>query len=356
MTDRRSNAPAGAATVSSRRAAPAGAQAREVPSVKSLMVLRESLDRKHSEAFDRVQALVKQQSEVSGGLAEELSLLRRDGAQLEALEAADAQQSGLLANITRVLSGRGRLLERRSVAARLHDQYTVVHATLRKAGAFVDELRLCAAELAAEVDELHGKVEESLAASIGAEERAAELEEALSAEHPADADLAKLLRDQDRMRFELADARTEAELHEARARLCQSQLEPARTLRTSVHALHAEMARYVLHASASVENSGRRVQALGLAADAPIVVSELRQGLAQLDTAMAATEAYLDQAHELLTHVLPELSEQLRAQSLASAETLQLGLAEVASHHASDDAELRAAALAEVELLGLKDP
>jgi hypothetical protein len=147
---------------------------------------------------------------------------------------------------------------------------------------------------------------------------------------------------------------------EAKARLCAREVDPARKLRETVQSMHQEMAQYVLHASASVEGSGRRIQALGLAADAPVVVSELQEGLDQLDLAMSATEAYLDQAHEMLTRILPELSAQIRQQGTQSALELEEGLSAIAHARAgtASDADLKAAALAEVELLGLdiKDP
>lgn|GEM_PF-1422378 len=325
----------------------------QVPSVRDLTALRTELDSRHEHTIERVGALVREQRSLTTAIADDISALRKDGDTLQQLEKVEQEETGILNSLARRLGRRGRMLERRTVAVRLQEQYTHVHTTLRKASAFADELRLCAAELAQEVDRLHADVEESLAASVDAEARVAEIEaelaELVAANNPSD------LRHIDRLTFERSDLQTAASLHEAKARLCSQEVEPARKLRETVHALHQEMAHYVLNASSSIEGSGRRIQALGLAADAPVVISELQAGLDQLDLAMTATEAYLDQAHDMLTRVLPELSEHIRVQGDRAALDLETGLAAIRdakSAHATDT-DLRAAALAEVELLGV---
>ena len=325
-----------------------------VPSVRELTELRTRLDARHTETLERVGGLVRDQRSLTTTIAADIASLRRDGDTLQALEATATEASGILGALTRRLGRRSRMLERRTVAARLQEQYAEVHTTLRKASAFADELRLCSVELALEVDRLHADVEESLEAVVDVEARIEAVDSELAAlEARADATDARRI---DRLRFERADLETAATLHETKARLCAQEVEPARSLRETVHSLHQEMAHYVLHASGSIEGSGRRIQALGLAADAPVVVSELQAGLDQLDLAMSATEAYLEQAHDMLTRVLPELSEQIRAQGSQAALELEAGLTalEQVRRGQASEADLKAAALAEVELLGVE--
>ena len=327
-----------------------------VPGVQDLTALRTRLERKHETTLARVGGLVEGQKSLTSTLAGEIASIREDGDRLQQLESAASSDPGLLGSISRRLGRRSRMLERRTVAGRLHEQYAEVHTTLRKASAFADELRLCAVELAVEVDQLHGDVETSLAAAVTLEARIAAIDAELEA--LAGSEKAHEQRAVDKLNFERADTRTGVDLLEAKAQLCAREVEPVRALRQTVQAMHHEMAQYVLHASASVEGSGRRIQALGLAADAPIVISELQAGLDQLDLAMSATETYLDQAHEMLTRILPELSEQIRLQGSRSALELEAGLSAIerARTHTASDADLKAAALAEVELLGLKLP
>jgi len=325
----------------------------EIPSVQDLATLRSTLEHQHESTLARVGTLVENQKTLTTAIAGEISAIRADGDALQQLESAEQSDAGLLVSITRRLGRRSRMLERRTVASRLQDQYADVHTTLRKASAFADELRLCAVELAGGVDQLHADVESSLSAVVEFEGRITAID-TLLAELGAEEGLAQQRRI-DKLHFERADLQTGVNLLEAKARLCAREVEPARKLRETVQSMHQEMARYVLHASSSVEGSGRRIQALGLAADAPVVVSELQEGLDQLDLAMAATEAYLDQAHEMLTRILPELSAQIRQQGNETALELEAGLSAIgrAREGAASDADLKAAALAEVELLGL---
>ena len=62
----------------------------------------------------------------------------------------------------------------------------------------------------------------------------------------------------------------------------------------------------------------RRIQALGMAADAPAVIVELQEALFALGAAMDSTEAYVQQAGELLNRVLPELTAALVETGAAS--------------------------------------
>ncbi len=334
--------------------APTASSPTVVPSVQELAALRLRLDERHESTLDRVGSLVTRQKDLTSTIAGELGGIQRDGDALKRLESDEDSSGSLLTSITRRLGRRSRMLERRTVAVRLHEQYTEVHTTLRKASAFADELRLCAVEIAQEVDRLHGDVEASLQAAVEVEERIAEIEEELG--RLAEEDSAVNLRRIDQLTFERSDLQTAVSLHEAKARLCANEVEPARRLRETVQSLHSEMAQYVLHASASIEGSGRHIQAMGLLADAPVVVSELQAGLDQLALARTATEAYLDQAHEMLTRVLPELSEHIRLSGSKAAIELEEGLTaiEQARSEAATDSDLRAAALAEVELLGVE--
>ena len=325
-----------------------------VPTVAELSSLRTTLEDRHTETLGRVGALLREQQDLTGGIATELSSLQKGGDNLRELEEADADQASIIAQIKGRLTRRRRLLERQSVATRLQEQYRTVHTTLRKAGAFADELQLCAVELAQEVDRLHSDVDNSLEQVVRIEQRVADLQAELTALDARSDPTERRRRDQ--IRFEIADLGTAASLHNAKAHLCNQQVDPARALRDTVHGLHKEMAHYVLQASASVEGSGRRIQTLGLAADAPVVISELQDGLHQLDAAMTVTQAYLDQAHDMLTRVLPELTQQIQIQGSRAAVDLEQGLAaiEAARQGEASDDDLRAAAFAEVELLGVE--
>lgn len=285
------------------------------PSQADLLAERDDLQRKHDATLDRVGALVQGHKALSEEVGAELTTALERKQALEALQAKDAE-SGLLASISRALTRRRAILERKSAAEELVTQFQAVQVSLSRASAFSDELRLCALELQAEVDRLH---QESARAGRNATlcaQKVLEIEAALDAlDAVSDLSADDRARYRDALQFEERSLGIALELYRARRELCRRELGPARELRDTVLSLHEDMARFVQQASASVGGQGHRIQALGLAADAPVVVAELHQRMQGMDDLAAASQVYIDQAQHLLTEVLPELSHRMEAAS-----------------------------------------
>jgi len=328
-------------------AAPREGSEASCPTQAGLLERQETLAAGHRRALERVNRLVESQQEITEELSGGLQGMQASGRELDALD-AEARQTGLLAAVTRAFSRRRTVLARKSIAEGLLTQYEQVSVSLRRGSAFADELHLCALELQEEVELLHVEQTQHLDGARKAAERILEIEAALDALDPSQPQGA---REEDRLRFEERSTSSRVALFQAGAELCRQELEPARALRDTVLELHAEMARFVMQATSSVNAAGRRIQALGVAADAPSVVAELNQSLQQLDAAMGATEHYLDQAQHLLTQVLPELSARVERDAadrrLGVAEDLEAISRERA--RAMADRALREAADAEVD-------
>lgn len=313
---------------------------------------KEVLDR-HKDALSRVDALAHRQRDVGEQLDQELGVMLDQGEVLDAIEKRQ-QETGFLVGLTRRFTARRDRLERRSVSETLLRQYEQVHTRLAGAAAFVDELRLCAAEMQGDVDSLHGELataiteEKRLAQQIGALERALDLLETESGDGAA--------RKKDQLEFDQRTASAELALWRTRAGIARNGLPPARSLRDTVMTLHDEMARYVETARGTVRSAGRRIQALGTAADAPAVVAELQESLDDLRHAMTATEQYLRSTQELYTRVLPKLSEELETHLATQGKTIDSGATTRAEARAQAEQALVEAAEAELaELLG-EDP
>jgi len=318
------------------------------------LLRREQQARERNAAhLERVTTLVAEQQELSTGLRQDLVSLQEAGTELEALSAAPS--GGMLEALVRRFRRRQEILARRSIAEGLLQRYEVVTVRLRRASAFSDELRLCALELQQEVDGLHQGLARDRASARGAAERVLELEREVERLEEdagrADSGGARAL---DGARFDLRGAALSLELFEAAATSGSQQLPPARELRDTVQSLHEEMAQFVLAANATTNAAGRRIQALGMAADAPLVVTELQASLAELGEAMEHTEHYVEEARRLMDHVLPDLSARLQAERetqavarrLAEPEPVALSRAEA---RAMAERALREDAMAEVE-------
>jgi hypothetical protein len=283
---------------------------------------------RHRRAVGKVAELLDTQRRVGAELGQGLEVLARQRSELEGLERREGDGS-LLATLVRPFVGRRNALARRSIAEALLQRYEQVSVRLREATAFSDELRLCALELQAEVDQLHRELASSLAQQEKAAARVLELELTLddlevSAEYTPE----QKARLRDRFTFDLRSEGVSLSLYGAAVDLARQHLEPARALRDTVLRLHEEMATYVLSATHTVNAAGRRIGAMGMLADAPAVVAELQQSLDALGLAMEATTQWIDRSQRFIADVLPELSNRVRIEAESTEQALAFELRE----------------------------
>lgn len=327
----------------------------DTPTQAQLLDEQADLRQQHERRIGRVHTLVQGHEQLSTEVKGELSSALEARATLEALAEREAD-GGLLASITRALTRRRAILERKSAAEQLVTQFQAVQVSLTKASAFSDELRLCALELQAEVDRLHEESGRAGANARACAEKVLEIEAALETLGETD-ELSpdEKARFRDALQFEERTQGIALELFRARRELCRQELGPARELRDTVLSLHEDMARFVQQAGSSVNGQGHRIQALGLAADAPVVVAELHARMQGMDELADASQLYIEQAQHLLTEVLPELSLRIETSNRARALEVSGDLEELSRERARElaDRALMDAAEAEVaEALG----
>ena len=324
--------------------------AQRVPTHAETLANERDVLSRHRTAVAKVDQLALQQKQVGDELDRDLGGLLQQGSALDVIEQRQSE-TGFLANLTRRFTARSELLARRSIAEKLLHRYEVVNARLTEASAFVDELRLTSLELQEEVDRLHGELARSTEEEVRLAERIDAIEEELDsiAEQP---DAAQRI---DKLMFEERVAATDVALWTANARIARQGLKPARLLRDHVLQLHGDVARYVGNARGIVREAGHRIQALGTAADAALVVSELRSSLEDLQQTMAATEGYLRSTQDLYVRVLPELTANLEAHyadQSVSLHTLAPVLSREAARERAEQAHREAAQAELAQLLG----
>lgn len=322
--------------------------ARRVPTHAETLAREREVLKRHRAAVAQVDRLAVQQKQVGDELDRELAGLLEHGSALDTIEQRQ-RETGFLATLTRRFTARSELLARRSVAERLLRRYEAVNARLTDATAFVDELRLTSLELQQEVDRLHSE----LATSTAEEVRLARRIDAIEGELDAIVEQPNAAQRIDQLMFEERVVATDVAVWTANARIARQGLEPARVLRDHVLQLHDDVARYVGVARGTVRDAGNRIQALGAAADAAVVVSELQSSLDDLRHAVQATEMYLRSTQDLYTRVLPELTANLEAHYATQSVSLT-GVAPVSSRElARECAEQALVEAAEAELAQL---
>jgi ABC-type transporter Mla subunit MlaD len=212
---------------------------------------------------------------------------------------------------------------------------------------------MCALELQDTVDTLHSDLVHTTQDERASAQRILALEASLDGLGTEGLAPEAMRARQDRLTFEERSESTALTLLRGRHELIQRELEPTRQLRDTVMKLHDEMSGFVMQANSAVDTAGRRIQALGMAADAPMVVAELHASLENLSDAMQATELYVEAAQDLVTRVLPDLSARLAAQQDVQGDLDAAALEGLdrARARALADQALRDAADAEVDAL-----
>lgn len=314
---------------------------------------REAYRRKQVESVQRVDTLVQTQQSLGRDLGAGLEQLKVQSTEMRKIEEARADGS-LLATLVRPFTARRAGLARRSVAEELLKIYERTSLRLREATAFADDLKLCAIELQQEVDRLHRDRVEAHRGERDAAGKVVASEAALQEIEAAALDPEERERRRDRFTFDLRTEAVNLELCRTAAEQAALHLEPARALRDTVLQLHEDMAKYVIQATHTVNAAGRRIQGLGVMADAPVVVQELQTSLDELSLAMEATSRYLAHSQRLVQDVLPELSARLDAHGEVENLSLTDALEGVDRARAVGLAEraLREAAEREIDELG----
>ena len=114
-------------------------------SQSELLARQDALRATHTASLQSVEAMVREQQEVSAHLNDGIAQLKRKGRDLGALEVSD--NTGLLARITRLITRRDDVLARRSISDALVQTHERSVVDLRRASEVTDNLQRTAAEL-----------------------------------------------------------------------------------------------------------------------------------------------------------------------------------------------------------------
>lgn len=197
------------------------------------------------------------------------------------------------------LFGRNETRSHRSVEDLLRQQYALSARRVKEAAEFADRLEIAETELHDEIDRLNTRIIESarneeLAASyvLAVETYRGELESRLAATPPGSTTAREFQAELDRCRRQIAQHSTPLKLYgTAEDRLARLKESTAR-LATTIANLRSDITHYVTAASEKLDLVGGQIQAVGAAADASVMVMDLRQALdAMSDSLNAATRA-----------------------------------------------------------------
>jgi hypothetical protein len=207
----------------------------------------------------------------------------------------------------------------RSIEELLRHQFEMSSLRLKQASEFADRLEAAKEELYDELERLNQKIIES----AENEERAAALVQELRARRQAtEAELARLdasSAEARRLQRELDRAARDLAEHSMKLKLYGTAEERLAALRTStrqlaetIAALQGDITRYVVAASEKLDLVAGQIQAIGAAADASLVMLELKQSLEAMTESVNQTTRFVAETQAYFRENVDSMIDDLR--------------------------------------------
>lgn len=267
----------------------------------SVRALEETIRTERTRQNDRLGELTQMRArnaEIQQALAAEMGRLRELS---DRLSQDRKETQGRWRRMLDWFRGRkGQALEHRSVEQLLREQYELSALRLKEAAEFVDRLEAAKKDLYDEVERLNGKIVES----AQNEERAAalvtrlktlrdELEARLARVEPTCAEGRRFQAELDRVRRGLAEHTTRLRLYSTAEDRLAGLKGNTWKLAEVIANLQADIARYVTAASEKLDLIGGQIQAIGAAADASLVLLELKHSLEAMTESVHQTTRFV---------------------------------------------------------------
>lgn len=219
---------------------------------------------------------------------------------------------------------------RRSIEDLLRRQFEISSIRLKEAAEFADRLEAAKTDLFDEIDRLNQKIvdsarNEELAASYVMELRTLkdEIEQDLHAAPPSSALDRELQRDLDLCRRRLAEHTTRLKLYSSAEERLAKLRRNTRTLTDTIANLQSDITRYVTAASEKMDLVAGQIQAIGAAADASMVMVELKQSLDAMTDSINYTTRFVAETQQYFRRNVDSMIEDLELYDEETAKVLR---------------------------------
>jgi len=270
------------------------------------------------ETLDR---LKKRNVEIQKSLAEEVKQLRKLSDYVSRGEVAGSWWARFK-ELLSYLPGIGDvMLTQRSVEELLRQQYEISVKRVKEAAEFADKLQVAESELFDELDRLNDKIIEAARNEDTAAEHVLQLRELKATlekqrdeadEDDDGAERATIQRDLDRIRRELAAHSTRLQLyHTADSRLTRLK-ESTNLLVDTIGELRSDIVQYVTAASEKLDLVAGQIRAIGTAADASVVMLEMKKSLDSMTESLNETTRFVSETQVFFRENIDNLMEDLQ--------------------------------------------
>jgi len=271
----------------------------------SVRELEQTISRERKRQNQNVETLSElrdRTSEIQTQLDDEVEKLR----QLTEKMSRERERSDFVSSVRGILENLpwfgDQIITRKSIEKLLREQYEISSRRLKEASEFADRLKASKKDLYDEIDRLNQKIVESSKNEEKAAERVMELsrlkedlEVELEAAEISSTRHRELQMRLDRVRRKLAEHSTKLKLYtSAEERLAELQ-ENTRQLSRTIANLQQDITAFVTAASEKLDLVAGQIQAIGAAADASVVMLELKNSLDAMTESVNHTTQFVSE-------------------------------------------------------------
>ncbi len=263
---------------------------------------------------DELKTLRERNVEIQSNLAEEVKKLRKFSDYIN----GTAQKQGIWASFKELLSYipglSGLALSKRSIEELLKAQFHISQRRVKDAAEYADKLKDSEKELYTEIERINGKIIEAANNEKQALDYVLELQaaqEALEAEKQAveagSVEAREIEAQGDKIHALLAEHSSNVQLFGSAEERYASLKENTRKLAETIRNLGQDITQYTTAASIKLDMASGQIQAIGRAADASVVMLEMKKSLDVMTESMNQTTRFVSDTQVFFRENLDEL-------------------------------------------------
>jgi len=284
---------------------------------------------------EELKVLQAQNVEIQKSLTEEVRKLRKFSDYLDGTAVAGGFWGGVKELLSNIPGLRGLAFSQRSIEELLKQQYQISATRVKEAADYVDTLKESEQALFQEINRINEKIVEAATNEERAVTHVLELKTLLDALGVAKAEAdpkSVAFRDieakEDRARASLAEHSSNLQLYSAAEDRYASLKGNTRKLAETIGNLSQDISAYTTAASIKLDMASAQIQAIGTAADASVVLLELKKSLDVMTASMNQTTQFVSETQLFFRKNLDTLITDLDTFDETTTELLDKNLAE----------------------------
>jgi hypothetical protein len=256
--------------------------------------------------------------QIQSAMADELKKLRKFSDYLDGTATKGGFWAGFKEMLSYIPGLKSIALSQRSIEELLKQQYQISAKRVKEAAEYCDILKQSEQELYTEINRINGKIVESaenekraLDFVLELRESQEQLEAELQAIEAGSVEARKVETDMDKIRELLAIHSSNVQLYGAAEDRYANLKENTRKLAETIRNLAQDIQQYTTAASIKLDMASAQIQAIGQAADASVVMLEMKRSLDVMTESMNVTTQFVSDTQIFFRQNLDRLVEEL---------------------------------------------